>query len=66
MTEAKSMKKTTDSPYYKFVFGLVKLIFGSKPKPEFILNDFDKVKAPYVIVSNHESFNDFYYLYQLA
>lgn len=66
MAEAKSMKKTTDSPYYKLVFGLVKLIFGSKPKPEFILNGFDKVKAPYVIVSNHESFNDFYYLYQLA
>ena len=67
MAETKSsLKKTTDSPYYKLVFGLVKLIFGSKPKPEFILNGFENIKAPYVIISNPESFNDFYYLYQLA
>lgn len=50
---------------YKFVFFLVRLLFGSKPKPEFILNDFDKVNGPYILLSNHESFYDFYYLYQL-
>ncbi len=48
---------------YKFVFFLVRLLFGSKPKPEFILNDFDKVNGPYILLSNHESFYDFYYLY---
>ena len=53
------------SPVYNFVFFLVRLIFGSKPEPEFILNDFDKVESPYILLSNHESFYDFYYLYRL-
>ena len=54
-----------DSPVYKFVFFLVRLVFGSEPEPEYILNDFDKVTPPYILLSNHESFNDFYYLYKL-
>ena len=54
-----------NDPIYKFVFFLVKLIFGSKPQPEYILNDFDKVEPPYILLSNHESFNDFYYLYKI-
>ena len=54
-----------DNPVYKIVLFLVGLIFGSKPEPEFNLNGFDKVEPPYILLSNHESFNDFYYLYRL-
>ncbi|MBR1796996.1 MAG: 1-acyl-sn-glycerol-3-phosphate acyltransferase [Clostridiales bacterium] len=57
---------TPGSPFYKFVFALVRLVFGNRPVPEYELNDFDKVEAPYVLLSNHESFNDFYYLYRLT
>ena len=42
------------------------IVFGNKPVPEFELNDFEKVEAPYILLSNHESFNDFYYLYRLT
>jgi len=68
MTENKNLlnkHSKSGSPVYKFVFFLVRLIFGSKPEPEFILNDFDKVEPPYILLSNHESFYDFYYLYRL-
>ena len=54
-----------DTPLYKTVFFLVRLFFGSKPRPEYVLNGFDKVEPPYILLSNHESFNDFYYLYKL-
>lgn len=54
-----------DNPLYKTVFFLVRLFFGSKPRPEYVLNSFDKVEPPYILLSNHESFNDFYYLYKL-
>lgn len=54
-----------DNPLYKTVFFLVRLFFGSKPRPEYVLNGFDKVEPPYILLSNHESFNDFYYLYKL-
>ena len=56
---------SSDSAAYKLVFFLVKLLFGSKPEPEFILNDFEKVNGPYILLSNHESFYDFCYLYRL-
>lgn len=50
---------------YKLLFCvLVRLVFGRRPKPQYILNDFDKVEGPYIFLSNHESFNDFYYLFQ--
>ena len=68
MTENKNLlnkHSKSVSPVYNFVFFLVRLIFGSKPEPEFILNDFDKVESPYILLSNHESFYDFYYLYRL-
>lgn len=56
---------TPDSPFYGFVFFLVRLIFGSKPEPVYELNGFEKLDGPYILLSNHESFNDFYYLYKL-
>lgn len=65
------LKKSGENPgkisvVYDFVFFLVRLVFGSKPKPQFELNGFDKLEGPFVLLTNHESFNDFYYTYQLA
>lgn len=44
---------------------MVRLIFGNRPEPIYELNGFDKLDGPYILLSNHESFNDFYYLYKL-
>lgn len=56
---------TPDSPFYGLIFLLVRVLFGNKPEPSFELNGFDKLQGPYVLLSNHESFYDFYYLYKL-
>lgn len=56
---------TPDSPFYNFIFLLVRIWAGGKPKPQFELNGFEELEGPYILLSNHESFFDFYYLRQL-
>ena len=57
---------TPDSPMYAFIFFLVRLWLGRRQKVEIDESLLRGVEAPYVLLSNHESFEDFYYLSQLS
>ena len=57
---------TPDSPVYALIFFLVRLWHGRRPRP--VIDDalLRGVDAPYVLLANHQSFFDFYYIYQMA
>ncbi len=57
---------TPDSPVYLLIFLLVRLWHGS-PR-HLILEEelLSRAEAPYILLANHESFFDFFYLHQLA
>ncbi len=57
---------TPDSPMYDLIFFLVRLWQGNRQRVQIddaLLRD---VEAPYILLSNHESFEDFYYISQMA
>lgn len=61
----KGTDNTPDSFMYSLVFSVVRIWHGSKQR--IAVNDelLEKVKAPYVLLCNHESFFDFYYISKL-
>ena len=58
--------ETPDSPMYALIFAIVRLWHGRKPQP--VIDDqlLSETEAPYILLANHESFFDFYYIHQLA
>ena len=56
---------TPDSPMYAVIFFLVRLWHGRRPRP--VIDDrlLKEAETPYIILANHESFFDFYYIYQM-
>ena len=57
---------TPDSLMYAFIFFLVRLWLGKRQRVEIEDAALRELDAPYILLSNHESFEDFYYLSQLA
>ena len=57
---------TPDSPMYGLIFFLVRLWHGRRPWPVIEEEKLREAEAPYVLLSNHESFFDFYYIHQLS
>ena len=58
--------ETPDSPVYAFIFFLVRLWHGRRPKPEILDELLSEAEPPYILLANHESFFDFYYIHQMA
>ena len=56
---------TPDSPVYDLIFLLVRLWHGRRPRP--IIEDalLKEAETPCVLLANHESFFDFYYIHRL-
>ena len=57
---------TPDSLMYVFIFLLVRIWLGRKQNVHIDDRLMQDVKAPYILLSNHESFEDFYYISQMA
>ncbi len=57
---------TPDSLAYAFIFFLVKLWQGKKQRVRIDDALLRGVDAPYILLANHESFEDFYYISQMA
>lgn len=57
---------TPDSVTYAFIFFLVRLWLGRRQRVEIDDALLRGIEPPYILLSNHESFEDFYYLSQLA
>ena len=57
---------TPDSIVYSLIFLLVRLWHGKRPRP--VVDDelMRGLDAPYVLLANHQSFFDFYYISQMA
>ena len=58
--------ETPDSPVYALIFFLVRLWHGRKPKPVIRDELLEEAETPYILLANHESFFDFYYIHQMA
>ena len=57
---------TPESPVYALIFFIVRLWHGKKPEPVIEDEKLSEVQAPYILLANHESFFDFYYIHKLA
>ena len=57
---------TPDSMMYAFLFFLVRLWLGKKQHAEIDDQLLRETEAPYILLCNHESFEDFYYISQMA
>ena len=57
---------TPDSPMYDLIFLIVRLWLGGRQKIEVDDALLGRARAPYVLLVNHESFFDFYYVSKLA
>ena len=55
----------TESPAYGAVISLFSMIHGKKQKVEVDDSLLETASSPYIMLSNHESFFDFLYLYKL-
>ena len=62
----KECDETPDSPVYALIFFLVRLWHGARPRPEIHDELLAEAEAPYILLANHESFFDFYYIHQMA
>ena len=58
--------ETPDSPVYALIFFLVRLWHGRKPQPVIRDELLAEAQTPYILLANHESFFDFYYIHQMA
>ena len=58
--------ETPDSPMYAVIFAIVRLWHGRRPRP--VIDDglLSEAESPYILLVNHESFFDFYYIHQMA
>ena len=57
---------TPDSFSYAFIFFLVRLWLGNRQQIQIDDTMLREIKAPYILLSNHESFEDFYYISRMA
>ena len=57
---------TPDSMMYSLIFFLVRLWLGRKERVEIDDALLREVAPPYILLANHESFEDFYYISQMA
>ena len=57
---------TPDSMAYAFIFLLVRIWLGRRQRVEIDDALLRELEAPYILLSNHESFEDFYYISQMA
>lgn len=57
--------KEIESPVYGAVISVFNMIHGKKQKVEIDDALLDRASSPYIMLSNHESFFDFLYLYKL-
>ncbi len=57
---------TPDSMTYSFLFSLIRLWQGRKHKLEIDDRLLRQVKPPYILLANHESYDDFYYVSVLS
>ena len=56
---------TPDSLMYAFIFFVVRVWLGRKQRVEIDDRLLRKIEGPYILLSNHESFEDFYYISQM-
>ena len=57
---------TPDSLMYAFIFLVVRLWLGKKQRLRIDDGLLRELEGPYILLSNHESFEDFYYISQMA
>ena len=57
---------TPDSMMYAFIFFLVRIWLGRKQRVTIDDRLLQEVEGPYILLSNHGSFEDFYYISQIA
>lgn len=57
---------TPDSAAYAFIFFLVRIWLGKRQHLEIDDALLKEIEPPYILLSNHESFEDFYYISQMA
>ena len=57
---------TPDSLTYAFIFFLVRLWLGRRQRIEIDDAALRELEAPYILLANHESFEDFYYVSRMA
>ena len=62
----KSTDGTPDSMMYALIFFIVRIWLGRKQHVEIDDALLREVEAPYILLSNHESFEDFYYISRMA
>ncbi len=58
--------ETPDSAVYALIFFIVRLWHGRRPRPEIRDERLAEAEPPYILLANHESFFDFYYIHQMA
>ncbi len=58
--------ETPDSPVYGLIFFIVRLWHGRRPIPTISDERLREAEAPYILLANHESFFDFYYIHQMS
>lgn len=61
-----AVSHTPDSPMYDFIFAIARLWLGKRHRVEMDDRLLAEAEAPYVMLVNHESFYDFYYVSLLA
>ena len=57
---------TPDSLMYAFIFLLVRLWLGGRQRVQIEDEALRELEGPYILLANHESFEDFYYISQMA
>ena len=57
---------TPDSMMYAVIFFIVRLWLGRRQRVEIDDALLRELEPPYVLLANHESFEDFYYIFQMA
>ena len=62
----KPNKNTPESNYYPILFSIFNILCKSKSRPTFDKGEIDNLDGPFLLVSNHGSFFDVYYLSKLA
>ncbi len=58
--------RTPDSPVYILLFAAARLWLGRRQRLNIEDELLHEARAPYILLANHESFYDFYYIHQLA
>lgn len=61
----KGTSGTPDSPAQTLMLSIMKLVHGRRQKAHYHDSLMQDIKAPYIMLANHESFYDFHYVMQL-